>query len=131
MKNTYIPSVFRKTNLRFIKRDDIMIENSEDYFNRIKREIDNRLVEKSRSSEKCAVLVLFESKQKLMEFYNSDVLTSIKESVDYLTEEASLEEKEKLIKRAIVSGQITLFRKTFGRGSDIICHDQIVATNSN
>ena len=52
MKNTYVPSVFRETNLRFIKRDDIMIENSEDYFNRIKREIDNRLVEKSRSSEK-------------------------------------------------------------------------------
>ncbi|CAF4529650.1 unnamed protein product [Rotaria sp. Silwood2] len=101
MKNTYVPSVFRENNLRFIEKDDIMIENS----------------------------FCFESKQKLMEFYNSDALTSIKESVVYLTEDASLEEKEKLIKRATLSGQITLFTRTYGRGTDFVCHDQTVAAN--
>ncbi|CAF3356787.1 unnamed protein product [Rotaria sp. Silwood2] len=127
MKNTYVPSVFGQNNLRFIEKDDIMIENSVDYFNRIKREIDDRLVE--RDSEKRSILVFFESKQKLMEFYNSDALTSIKESAVYLTEDASLEEKEKLIKRATLSGQITLFTRTYGRGTDFVCHDQTVAAN--
>ncbi|CAF2963427.1 unnamed protein product [Rotaria sp. Silwood2] len=102
IKNTYVPSVFGKNNLRFIQKDDIMIENS----------------------------LFFESKQKLMEFYNSDALISIKELVVHLTEDASLEEKEKLIKRATSSNQITLFARTYGRGTDFICHDPIVAANS-
>ncbi|CAF3308048.1 unnamed protein product [Rotaria sp. Silwood2] len=50
--------------------------------------------------------------------------------VVHLTEDASLEEKEKLIKRATSSNQITLFARTYGRGTDFICHDPIVAANS-
>ncbi|CAF1137415.1 unnamed protein product, partial [Didymodactylos carnosus] len=126
-KNTYIPSVFGQNNLKFIEKDDIMIENSDDYFNVIKREIDNRLV--GRSSGKRAVLVLFESKRKLREFYDSNVLAPLKELVAYLTEEASLEEKENRIKRATASDQITLLTRTFGRGTDFICHDQNVTAN--
>ncbi|CAF1341009.1 unnamed protein product [Rotaria sp. Silwood1] len=126
-KNTYMPSVFGINNLKFTIKDDIMIDNESDYFNVIKREIEDRLVGKS--SGKRAVLVFFESNRKLKEFYDSTALSSLKESTVYLTEEASLEEKEILIKRATVSGQITLFTKTFGRGTDFICHDQIVATN--
>ena len=126
-KNTFTPSVFGRNNLRFIERDDIMIEDSNDYFNRIRREIDDRLA--GRSSEKRAVLVFFETKEKLLEFYNSNALAPIKQSVVYLAEEASLQERENLIKRATVSGQITLFTRTFGRGTDFICRDQVVATN--
>ncbi|CAF4477924.1 unnamed protein product, partial [Rotaria sp. Silwood2] len=33
------------------------------------------------------------------------------------------------MKRATASGQVTLFIRTFGRETDFICHDQIVATN--
>ncbi|CAF3338635.1 unnamed protein product, partial [Rotaria sp. Silwood2] len=126
-KRTYVPSVFGQNNLRFKEKDDIMIENSNDYFNRIKREIDDRIVGKN--SEKRAILVFFESRAKLMQFYESSALDSIRESVAYLTEDALLEEKEALIARATVSGQITLFTRTFGRGTDFICHDQTVATN--
>ncbi|CAM4825739.1 unnamed protein product [Rotaria magnacalcarata] len=127
VQNTFVPSVFGKNNLRFIEKDDIIIENSDDYFNRIKREIDDRITGKN--SEKRAISVFFESKAKLMQFYQSSALESIKDSVVYLTEDASLQEKETIINRATVSGQITLFTRTFGRGTDFICHDQMVATN--
>ena len=56
-------------------------------------------------------------------------MTPIKQSVVYLTEEASSQEKEDLIRRATVSGQITLFTRTFGRGTDFICCDQVVERN--
>ncbi|CAF4742661.1 unnamed protein product, partial [Rotaria sp. Silwood2] len=85
-KNTFIPSIFGKNNLKFTEKDDIMIENSNDYFNVIRREIDNGL--RGRSLEKRAVLLFFETKQKLKEFYDSKALESIKETVAYLTEEA-------------------------------------------
>ena len=124
MKYTYIPSVFGKNNLRFQPEDDIMIENNENYFNQIKTEINRRLI--GIQSEKRAVLLFFESKQKLIEFYKSDALASIKDSVLYLTEEASFEEKEHLIQRATSSDQITLFTRMFGRGTDFICHEKSV-----
>ena len=124
MKYTYIPSVFGENNLRFQPEDDIMIENNENYSNQIKAEINRRLI--GIQSDKRAVLVFFESKQKLIEFYNSDAFASIKDSVLYLTEEASFEEKEHLIQRATSSGQITLFTRVFGRGTDFICHEKSV-----
>ncbi len=39
-----MPSVFGSNNLIFNKNQDTKIENSDDYFNRIKQEIDNRLI---------------------------------------------------------------------------------------
>ena len=126
-KNTFSPSVFGKNNLKFVEKDDIMIEIGDDYLNVIRREIDTRL--RGRSGEKRAVLVFFESEKKLKAFYDSPVLTTIKESVSYVTEEATLEEKESLIKRATGSGQITLFTKVFGRGTDFVCYDETVALN--
>ncbi|CAF4705970.1 unnamed protein product [Rotaria sp. Silwood1] len=122
-----MPSVFGINNLKFTIKNDIMIENECDYINVIKREIDDRLVGKS--SGKRAILVFFESNRKLKEFYDSTALGSLKELTVYLTEEASLDEKEILIKRATTSDQITLFTRTFGRGTDFKCDDQIIATN--
>ena len=124
-KNTISPSVFGQNNLRFVKKDDIRIETSDDYHNVIRREIDDKLA--GGQSGKRAVLVFFESEKKLKEFYESKALESIKESVVYLTEEASSSEKDNLIKRATGSGQITLFTRTFGRGTDFVCHDPAVS----
>ncbi|CAF1389902.1 unnamed protein product [Rotaria sordida] len=125
-KTTITPSVFGKNNLQFTKKDDIRIENSDDYFNVIKKEIDDRLRGKT---DKRPVLVFFESEKKLKEFYESKALESIKESVVYLREEASSTEKENFIKHATGSGQVTLFTRTFGRGTDFICYDPAVASN--
>ena len=84
-KHTFTPPVFGKNNLRFVEKDDMMIEDSNGYFNRIRREIDDRLA--GRSSEKRAVLVFFETKEKLVEFNNSNLFAPIKKSVLYLTEQ--------------------------------------------
>ena len=55
-----------------------------------------------------------------MEFYNSSQLASQKDKVKFLNEEATLREKEQLIKSATSSGSITLFTKSFGRGTDFL-----------
>ncbi|CAF3383520.1 unnamed protein product [Rotaria socialis] len=126
-KTTITPSVFGANNLKFTKKDDIRIESSDDYFNVIRREIDDRLVGKS--SEKRAVLVFFESEKKLKTYYESKALEPMKDTVSYLTEEASPTEKDTLIKRTTSAGQVTVFTKTFGRGTDFVCHDPAVAAN--
>ncbi|CAF2540353.1 unnamed protein product [Rotaria sp. Silwood2] len=125
-KKTFIPSIFGQTNLTFTSSNDIMIENRDEYFNRINSEIDNKL---TGSSEKRAILIFFESKQKLEEFYQSKAFETKQSIVTILREEENFEEKEKVIRRATVPGQITLFTRTFGRGTDFIRYDQSVSTN--
>jgi hypothetical protein len=74
-------------------------------------------------AEKRAVLVFFESEKKLKDFYESKALESIKGSVFYLTKNASTSETDNVIKRATRSGQIALFTRTRGRGTDFVCYD--------
>ncbi|CAF4774457.1 unnamed protein product, partial [Rotaria sp. Silwood2] len=71
----------------------------------------------------------FESVKKLKEFYESKALEIIKHSVKVLTEEADADEKEKAVRRVTTAGQVTLFTRTFGGGTDFICYDQNVAAN--
>lgn len=40
-----------------------------------------------------------------------------------------MQEQDKLIKRAPTSGRITLLTRTFGRGTDFVCHDKVVTAN--
>ncbi|CAF0898623.1 unnamed protein product [Adineta steineri] len=126
-RDTYMPSVFGANDLKFNQRDDIKIENENDYFNVIKQEIEDRLC--GISSGQRAVLVFFESEKRLNDFRDSQALTLLKDHVFCLTEQASLQEKESRIKSATVSGRITLFTRTFGRGTDFICYDQTVLLN--
>ena len=123
-KNTFMPSVFGDNKLQFIEKDDIKLENDADYFIKIAQEINYKL--SGGRNDKRAVIVVFESIQKLKEFYGSKALEPIKASISCLTEEASAQEKEHLVRRATTSGQITLITRTFGRGTDFVCHDQRV-----
>lgn len=125
-KNTYSPSVFGKNDLKFGKNSDILIENSDDYFNVIKREIDTRLAGKAEGQR--AALVFFDSEKKLREFHEF-LMKESRNPVSILTEEASLEERETIVKRATTSGQITLLTRIFGRGTDFICYDESVNLN--
>jgi hypothetical protein len=129
-KKTFTPSVFGKTNLTFIEQGDVMIENEVDYFNRMQREIDCRLKGKIQGTER-AVLVFFESKSTLDEFYNSQAFLPLKEYAAILTEEDNLTllEKDKFVKDATRTGMVNLITKAFGRGTDFVCRDDFVQAN--
>ncbi|ETO32398.1 hypothetical protein RFI_04716 [Reticulomyxa filosa] len=127
-KHTYMPSLFGKNQLAFAEKADIFIVNESDYFITLKKEIDDRLVGKTQGTKR-AVLVFFETKKQLMEFYGSPNFAEIKDDTIVMTEENSFAEKESLIKRATSSGQVGLFTKVFGRGTDFVCRDQIVSSN--
>ncbi|ETO06880.1 hypothetical protein RFI_30511 [Reticulomyxa filosa] len=127
-KHTYIPSLFGKNNLVFAEQQDIRIVDESDYFIALEKEIEDRLVGKNIGTKR-AVLVFFETKKQLMEFYESSNFLPIKDNAIVMTEENSFQEKESLIKRAVTSGQVGLFTKEFGRGTDFVCRDQIVSAN--
>ena len=128
-KQTYSPSVFGANNLAFSEKDDVLIEDNNDYLNVIAREIHSKLQGRSAGTQR-AVLVFFESKKTLQQFYNSPSAQILKDNINILTEEASLQEKGNFVKRATTSGQITLLTRVLGRGTDFICRDEIVNTNN-
>ncbi|ETN97308.1 hypothetical protein RFI_40223 [Reticulomyxa filosa] len=61
-----------------------------------------------------------------MEFYDSSNFLAMKGDALVMTEETSSEDKESFIKNATSSGQVGLFTKEFGRGTDFYCRDEIV-----
>ncbi|ETO33894.1 hypothetical protein RFI_03202, partial [Reticulomyxa filosa] len=99
-----------------------------DYFTTLKKEIDDRLIGKNPDTKR-AVLVFFESKKQLIEFYESSNFVEMKRDAIVMTEENINEEKEYLIKRATTSGQVGLFTRAFGRGTDFVCCGQVVGAN--
>ncbi|CAF1222140.1 unnamed protein product, partial [Didymodactylos carnosus] len=117
-KSTYMPSVFGANNRHFAKDVDTLIEDTSFYFKRIVTQINNMI------NVQRAVLVFFESRSKLNEFYHSDSLAPIKDKVLIITEEISSKDKEMFVKRATTSGQVTLLTREFGRGTDFVCNDQ-------
>ncbi|ETO21276.1 hypothetical protein RFI_15929, partial [Reticulomyxa filosa] len=127
-KYTYMPSLFGKNQLIFAEKADIFIADKDDYFIILKKEIGDRLVGKTPETKR-AVLVFFETKKQLMEFYESPHFSPIKDDTIVMTEDNSFTEKGSLIKRATSSGQVGLFTRAFGRGTDFICRDEIVASN--
>ena len=127
-KSTYMPSVFGPNKLQFAQEADIYVENKENYYMTLRNNIEHNLgVKKQRS-----VMVFFESKQSLYEFYNWDKLQALKRSIQIITEEltgASPDEKAMFIKRATQEGQITLLTSVFGRGTDFVVLDHNVIDN--
>ncbi|CAF3045236.1 unnamed protein product [Rotaria sp. Silwood2] len=122
-KNTYMPSVFGKSNRNYNSANDVETVKESEYFMRIRGEIDMMC------NAQRAILVFFESEEKLMAFYNSSELSSIKQDVQIMTEKVSSKERELCIKRAASEGKVTLSTRTFGRGTDFICRNQRVLAN--
>ncbi|CAF4737664.1 unnamed protein product, partial [Rotaria sp. Silwood2] len=122
-KNTYMPSVFGKSNRNYNSNNDVEAVKKSEYFMRIRGEIDTMC------NAKRAILIFFESEEKLMAFYNSEELSSIKLNVQIITEKVSTKERELCIKRAATEGRVSLLTRTFGRGTDFICQNQQVLAN--
>ncbi|KAL4489799.1 hypothetical protein ABPG72_022439 [Tetrahymena utriculariae] len=130
-KSTYIPSVFGKNKRKFAEQKDIHVENEDDYFKTLRQEINDNLNLASHNKKQRSVLVFFDSTQNLNKFYNSPELSDLKMDVEVITEELSTQsdKKQQLIKKATISGQVTLLTASFGRGTDFICRDQRVLKN--
>jgi hypothetical protein len=99
-----------------------MIECLADYFNTINTEITNRLSGNLEGTLR-AILVFFETKEKLYEFYNCPAFATRRDGARILTEEASPDEKDNIVRNATSSGSITLITKAFGRGTDFKSRD--------
>uniref|UniRef100_A0A6B2KWF2 Uncharacterized protein n=1 Tax=Arcella intermedia TaxID=1963864 RepID=A0A6B2KWF2_9EUKA len=125
---TYIPSMYGENKLDWAADRDSIIANEQDYFSKIRKEIDSRLTGKNPGTKR-AILVVFESTKELEEFYSSPINEDIKEDIKRITEELNSKEKEERVKQATLSGQITLLTKAFGRGTDFICRDLVVEAN--
>eukprot|EP00050_Salpingoeca_kvevrii_P020249 m.96325 g.96325 ORF g.96325 m.96325 type:complete len:974 (-) comp8787_c0_seq1:270-3191(-) len=117
---TYMPSVFGATQLKFAKEADVSIEQAHDFFNAIVRQM------KAKWDQGRAVMIFFEDRDVLLKFFNCSALVPFKESVSIMTEDSSLKEKERQIQRATTTKRITLLTKVFGRGTDFVCRDQAV-----
>jgi hypothetical protein len=122
-KTTFMPSVFGSSNRTYNSRADVRVVKENEYFMEIRGEIDvichaNR-----------AILVFFESEEKLIAFYHSSELSSIKEHVQIIMEKVSVKERELYIKRAAGIRKVTLLTRTFGRGTDFICRNQQLLAN--
>jgi len=127
-RKTIMPSVFGANLRQFVKNGDgIKVEPLIEYHSSIAREITSRLVGTTAGTKR-AVLVFFETKQELEEFYNSPAATPLRGNMKKLLEESNPDEKESAIQRTN-SGEITLIMKVFGRGTDFVSRDDIVLAN--
>ncbi|CAF4051597.1 unnamed protein product [Adineta steineri] len=122
-KSTFMPSVFGKSNRNYNSINDVEAVEKSEYFTRIRGEIDLMI------NAQRAILVFFESEERLLEFYNSNEFASLKQSVQLITERVSAKDRETFVKRAATDGKVTLLTRTFGRGTDFICRNQQVLAN--
>ncbi|CAF2980653.1 unnamed protein product [Rotaria sp. Silwood2] len=122
-KRTFIPSVFGSSNRTYNSMTDVRVVNEEEYFMYIGGEISTMC------NANRAILVFFESEEKLMAFYNSKELSPIKQDAQIIMEKVSVKERELCVKRAATIGKVTLLTRTFGRGTDFICRNQQLLAN--
>ncbi|KAL4445289.1 hypothetical protein ABPG74_022102, partial [Tetrahymena malaccensis] len=121
---TFIPSVFGENKRKFSKKEDVYIENKDNYYKTLMEQIIKKI-------DKRAVLVFFENQETLKAFHASKELACYEHQTKLITEQVSksLKEKNMLINNSTTSGQITLISRIFGRGTDFICRDQTVIQN--
>ncbi|CAF0787349.1 unnamed protein product [Adineta ricciae] len=122
-KMTYIPSVYGSSNRTYDSRSDVREVREDEYFMEIRNEIDTQ-----RNASR-AILIFFESEEKLIAFYNSSNLSSLREHVQIITEKVSAKDRDMYVKRAATEGRVTLLTRTFGRGTDFICRTQKLLSN--
>ena len=70
LKGTHMPSIFGESRLKFNLERDILFFDEDTYYENLKQHILNRMQEFGGNKKRC-VFVCFESKSKLVDFYNS------------------------------------------------------------
>jgi len=122
---TFSPSVYGKSQFRFDQNKNFSTISSNDYFKIIADQIERGLSGTLKGTKR-AVLVFFENKKILDEFYNSFYFSKLKHETKILTEETDKKEKDRIIRFSTLSGSITLLTRVFGRGTDFISNDETV-----
>jgi energy-coupling factor transporter ATP-binding protein EcfA2/uncharacterized protein YukE len=122
-KTTFMPSVFGSSNRTYNPQSDVRVVKDSEYFMEIRGEID--VICNARR----AILVFFESEEKLLEFHNSSELSTIKHDVEIIMEKVPAKDRKLYIERATTIGKVTLLTRTFGRGTDFICRNQQLLAN--
>mmetsp|Transcript_37635 Transcript_37635/g.91475 ORF Transcript_37635/g.91475 Transcript_37635/m.91475 type:complete len:1903 (+) Transcript_37635:230-5938(+) len=130
-KYQFIPSVFGENRLKFASNtanDVVICKSKEDHFLELKHEILRRQKSstKMHGDVKRPVMVFFDSRKTLLDFYESSYMKDLKRQCRTITESARLEERTGLFQKATGRSAITLMIRDFGRGTDFKCHDKQV-----
>ena len=121
---TTVPSVFGKSDFRFLEQDDaVKVVAAPDYFQAIAVAIKQVILKKR------AIIVFFESASMLRNFTASSFGSALPTSPQLLVEDLAHDAKLRRTKKAAVTGQITLATSVFGRGSDFISYDSRLQEN--
>ena len=125
---TYLPSVYGRNNMTFDSNstEAIKITNAVDHYMEIVKEIEKRLQGKPKER---AVLVFFETKQKVHDFLGSREMSTRRGQVRVMREEDSVTDREQAVRQAVASKSITLLSRDFGRGTDFVCYDDELNTS--
>ena len=121
---TYAPSVF-KTGTRKIMAPKIT-NSTNDYFDALESEILTAV------NSNRAVLVFFTDESKINAFYKDRLEKNKKgisiDSIQIVTERLSSSDRKLFIKRASTPRKVSLFTRTFGRGTDFMVNNQDLIT---
>ena len=98
-----------------------MIEPSHSYFSALRSEINRRLVGASHAQR--AVLVFFASQAQLQDFHNAPEMVDLCDTVRTMTKETSAQEKDTVVRQAVIPGSVTLLTREYGYGTDFMCFD--------
>eukprot|EP00035_Acanthoeca_spectabilis_P015561 m.311601 g.311601 ORF g.311601 m.311601 type:complete len:3639 (+) comp16386_c0_seq3:125-11041(+) len=130
---TYVPTVFGGSPPIFRPSSeasrDLFITDRAHFDVALQEQITNRRFKDGDETLPRAVLVFFETEEKLRAALSSPNMKSLRENIDVLTEDLDDDEKAERIKRASYAHSITFCTAIFGRGTDFICRDSRVLSN--
>ena len=113
---TFVPSVYGGSNL--VVTNLIVVEEENHFFEITNEILRNRVYTFDRTVNR-AVYVVFESIQKLKEYFNSAYFKEFRSEADILTEEANEQERKDLINDSTMFGKITWFARAFVRAQTL------------
>lgn len=116
----YAPSVYGSSMLQFKEREHItVLMNEANFFLTITQRIQTNVYKKK------PVLVFF-SNSEILDKYIADQNPKSYFGEKFQTIVEGCDNQDLRIKKAVMSGQVTLLTKNFGRGTDFVCFDNAV-----
>ena len=131
-EQTFIPSAFGESKLKFNKKKDVKIAPKVNYARELANEIVKRqLGEREFDKAVRPCMVFFDKDSDIANFSDSEALKRVSDNVGYMTKmsSGSKEEQDAQIKSAVSLGRVTLAEKEMGRGRDTICTDSRIDAN--